>query len=175
MVQKEYWTEVRDRVKDKEKEKNNNKKFNVLLFIILTLSGFGIHCFLFGKPEAMKELLVILIYAIPALILTPIISIIWRMAQEPALMHDGQKKIIEKYQVDQLKIELIEFKSINDNGNPGLDILIKNCGTYKIVDLEARIDRISKYYLDPRDEIRVSMWIMQHSKSDNFWKNYYIF
>jgi hypothetical protein len=119
--------DIGQKSKTELKKKRNNKMYSILLFVLITSLGFGIHCLVVGFEEAMKELWAVVIYAFAALIITPIISLIWHMVREPALLHDEQKKIndkqrkiIEKYQSNELIVNVAKFESINNNGNSGL-------------------------------------------------------
>jgi len=113
MDQKEYWAEIRIRAKEKAKDKN--LLFHILSSLFITLVGFAIHWVIAGKGEAMNEIVAFICYFIGALILTPFISIIWYMAQEPALMDEKKsKEIIKLKSIMSIKeyedIQLIHYK-----------------------------------------------------------------
>ncbi len=111
--QKQYWTKVKDRSREKSRDKD--WWTNLVLFVIITGIGFLIHKSYAGWGEAMNELVIILIYAIVAIFLTPIFSFVWHFVKEPAIIDAEQEKTIKEQ--DEI-INLVPDWAAHDSAGP---------------------------------------------------------
>lgn len=86
MSQKKYWRIIYTRAK--EKSKKTNIVISILIFLGVSLGGFGIHWAVVGKEEALNELVAAVIYFFVGVILTRPILIACYVITEPAVLHE---------------------------------------------------------------------------------------
>ena len=161
MVKKRYWSKVKARANDRVKVKN--WRFRLVIFVSVTLVGFGIHWMVSGLDVAKNELGVIVIYAIAAVVVTPFISLMWHMLSEPALMDDGQEKKNNELESNLSDLESrISRKNIKpvwprlkrvNNTQIELWMKIKNDSGKELSNYYARIEKVG-FRKDQNEEIK---------------------
>ena len=170
-MDKKYTREIWKRIMERIDIRYGTRRATIIsISVTLILNGIAYFTFLrlWGFDTANQQILSFFIGTVLLeVILLGLFLLSWRYYDVPEEIYNEQKGTIKKIQSDELKITFVEFESINNEGNSGLSMSVKNDETRKITELEARIEMVLKYYFDTKNEISESGWRIQSSENEN--------